>query len=150
MDSGDPFCRNNLDRSLSPYLLQHADQPVWWQEWSRELTDHALRADKPLLVSSGYSTCHWCHVMAAGAFSDQVTADFLNQHFVCVKIDREQRPDIDHYLMQFMQGQQGSGGWPLNVFLTPAGQPFFALTYAPAREEGGRISFLEVARQIMD
>lgn len=146
--TGNCFDRNNLDRSASPYLLQHAGNPVWWQEWGIEVLDHAVRQDKPLLVSSGYSTCHWCHVMAAGAFSDPVTADFLNRHFVCIKIDREQRPDIDQFLMHFCQEQNGSGGWPLNVFLTPGVRPFFALTYAPAHEEGGRISFLEVATQI--
>lgn len=149
MESRDSFSRNTLDVATSPYLLQHAGHPVWWQEWSREVLDHALVEDKPLLVSSGYSTCHWCHVMAAGAFSDPATAGFLNQHFVCIKIDREQRPDIDQVLMQFMQEQNGHGGWPLNVFLTPGGDPFFALTYAPVREEGGRISFLEVAQQII-
>ncbi len=146
--TGIRFDRNNLDRSASPYLLQHAGNPVWWQEWSRGVLDHAVSHDKPLLVSSGYSTCHWCHVMAAGAFSDPVTAGFLNRNFVCIKIDREQRPDIDQFLMHFCQEQNGSGGWPLNVFLTPDLRPFFALTYAPAHEEGGRISFLEVATQI--
>jgi len=146
--TGIRFDRNNLDRSASPYLLQHAGNPVWWQEWNRGVLDHAVSQDKLLLVSSGYSTCHWCHVMAAGAFSDPETADFLNRNFVCIKIDREERPDIDQFLMHFCQEQNGTCGWPLNVFLTPGVRPFFALTYAPAHHEDGRMSFLDVAAQI--
>lgn len=142
--------RNNLDKSLSPYLLQHQANPVWWQEWDAEVLKYASQEKKPLFVSVGYSTCHWCHVMAAGAFSDENTADFLNSHFVCIKIDREQRPDIDHFLMQFIQAQDGSGGWPLNVFLTPDLRPIYALTYAPVYAAAGQHSMLSIARLIYD
>lgn len=144
------YNRNNLDKSASPYLQQHADNPVWWQEWNPDVLSHAARENKPLLVSSGYSTCHWCHVMAAGAFSDPATAGYLNDHYICIKIDREQRPDIDQYLMEYIQSENGNGGWPLNVFMTPDLRPFFALTYAPARTERGRISFLEIIGQLYE
>jgi len=123
--------RNNLDESLSPYLLQHVSNPVWWQEWNTEVIRRAVDEKKPLFVSVGYATCHWCHVMAAEAFSDKDTADYLNNNFICIKVDREQRPDIDQFLMQFIQSQSGNGGWPLNVFLTADLCPIYALTYAP-------------------
>ena len=142
------YTRNNLDLSSSPYLLQHSDNPVWWQEWSSDVAGMAKRENKPMLVSSGYSTCHWCHVMAAEAFSDEETAGYLNENFICIKIDREQRPDIDQYMMNFMQAQSGSGGWPLNVFLTPDGRPVLALTYAPVKSQGNRMSFLEIATRV--
>ena len=142
------YMRNNLDKSSSPYLLQHSDNPVWWQEWTREVTGLALKMNKPMLVSVGYSTCHWCHVMAAEAFSDRDTAEYLNSNYICIKIDREQRPDIDQYLMHFMQAQSGSGGWPLNVFLAPDARPVFAVTYAPVKSEGNRMSFLEIAIRV--
>ena len=103
------FQRNNLDLSSSPYLRQHAENPVWWQEWSVEILKTAVKQNKPLFVSVGYATCHWCHVMAAGAFSDKDTADYLNEHFICIKVDREIRPDIDQFLMQFIIAQNGSG-----------------------------------------
>lgn len=142
------YMRNNLDRSSSPYLLQHSDNPVWWQEWTREVTDLAVKENKPMLVSVGYSTCHWCHVMAAEAFSDMETARYLNENYICIKIDREQRPDIDQYMMHFMQAQSGSGGWPLNVFLTPDGRPVLAVTYAPVKTDENRISFLEISTRV--
>ena len=94
--------RNNLDKSSSPYLLQHTNNPVWWQEWRDEVINLAVKSNKPVLVSIGYSTCHWCHVMAAEAFSDDETAAYLNSNFICIKIDREQRPDIDQYMMHFI------------------------------------------------
>ena len=146
----DRYRRNNLDRSSSPYLLQHAGNPIWWQEWSRETLSHAATNKKPLFVSVGYATCHWCHVMAAEAFSDNETAAYLNENFVSVKIDREQRPDIDQYMMHFIQSQSGSGGWPLNVFLTPDLRPVMALTYAPARPAGNRMSFIEIVKRVHD
>ncbi len=142
--------RNNLDRSSSPYLRQHAGNPIWWQEWKRETLDHAVTENKPLLVSVGYATCHWCHVMAAEAFSDPETASYLNANFISIKVDREQRPDIDQYMMQFIQTQTGSGGWPLNVFLTADLRPVHALTYAPAQGAGGRTSFLGIAQAVID
>ena len=144
----DNFSYNTLGNSSSPYLLQHAVNPVWWQEWNLQTTGYALSENKPILVSIGYSTCHWCHVMAAEAFSDIKTADYLNNHFVCIKVDREQRPDIDQFMMSFIFGQSGSGGWPLNVFLTPDLKPFFALTYAPVVSDGRSISFLDLAERI--
>jgi len=140
--------RNNLDRSSSPYLRQHAGNPIWWQEWNSETLDHAAAEGKPLFVSVGYATCHWCHVMAAGAFSDNETADYLNNNFVSIKIDREQRPDIDQYMMHFIQSQTGSGGWPLNVFLTADIKPVHALTYAPATTSGNSYSFLYIAQAV--
>ncbi len=144
------YRRNNLDKSSSPYLLQHTGNPVWWQEWSGDIVKYAFGAGKPLFVSVGYSTCHWCHVMASEAFSDQETADFLNGHFISIKVDREQRPDIDQYLMDFINRQTGSGGWPLNVFLTPSLRPVYALTYAPAKETSSMFSFLEIAKKVLD
>jgi len=134
--------RNNLDKSLSPYLLQHTSNPVWWQEWSAEIIQHAVDAKKPLFVSVGYATCHWCHVMAAEAFSDIDIADFLNSHFICIKVDREQRPDIDQFMMQYLTALSGNGGWPLNVFLTADLRPIYALTYAPVH------SFLNIAKKV--
>ncbi len=140
--------RNNLDSSSSPYLLQHVSNPVWWQEWSRDLISHALSVNKPVLVSVGYATCHWCHVMASEAFSDTATAAYLNDHFICIKVDREQRPDIDQFMMDFINSRNGRGGWPLNVFLTPTLKPVFALTYAPAVTGSSMYSFLSVASQV--
>ena len=140
--------RNNLDKSSSPYLLQHTNNPVWWQEWRDEVINLAVKSNKPVLVSIGYSTCHWCHVMAAEAFSDDETAAYLNSNFICIKIDREQRPDIDQYMMHYINSQSGSGGWPLNVFLTPDLKPFFALTYAPGMTDGRRLSFLDIAEKV--
>lgn len=142
--------RNNLDKSLSPYLLQHVSNPVWWQEWSAEVIQGAVDKKKPLFVSVGYATCHWCHVMAAEAFSDRETADFLNSHFICIKVDREQRPDIDQFLMQFIHAQSGSGGWPLNVFLTADLHPIYALTYAPVHASRVQHSFLSIAQKVYD
>lgn len=134
--------RNNLDQSASPYLRQHADNPVNWQEWSPGLVDEAIRLGRPLFVSVGYATCHWCHVMAARAFSDPETARLLNESYICVKIDRELRPDIDHFLMQYLVARAGQGGWPLNAFLTPALTPVYALTYAEP------ITLASIARQV--
>jgi uncharacterized protein len=147
-NSGD-FRRNNLDRSSSPYLLQHLSNPVWWQEWNETTVTFADSSGKPLLVSSGYSTCHWCHVMAAEAFSDPETAAFLNENFICIKVDREQRPDIDQYLMDFINSQGSNGGWPLNVFLNSALKPVYALTYAPRVRSGNGYSFVEIARMVL-
>jgi len=142
--------RNNLDISSSPYLRQHAKNPIWWQEWSSEVIEEAVRENKLLFVSVGYATCHWCHVMAADAFSDRVIADYLNQHFICIKVDRETRPDIDQFLMHFITAQNGSGGWPLNVFLTPDIHPIFALTYAPGHGSGSISPFLDITKKVYD
>ncbi len=140
--------RNNLDKSSSPYLYQHAKNPVWWQEWGSKIIKEAILWNKPLFVSVGYATCHWCHVMAADAFSDKLTADYLNQHFICIKVDRETRPDIDQFLMRFIIAQNGNGGWPLNVFLTPEIHPIFALTYAPGYSIGSTSSFLDIVKKV--
>ena len=140
--------RNNLDKSSSPYLLQHISNPVWWQEWSEDLIKHALSINKPLLVSVGYATCHWCHVMASEAFSDINTAAYLNENFICIKVDREQRPDIDQFMMDFINRQNGRGGWPLNVFLTPSQNPVYALTYAPAFSRDSMYSFISIAEKV--
>lgn len=144
------YNRNNLDNSLSPYLIQHAANPVWWQEWDSDIIKHAMEMNRPLFVSVGYSTCHWCHVMAREAFSDPVTADFLNKNFICIKVDREQRPDIDQYMMDFLTQQSGSGGWPLNVFLSPSMHPVYALTYAPAQDTPSMYSLLSIAEKVLD
>jgi uncharacterized protein len=143
------FSRNNLDTAVSPYLRQHQDNPVWWQQWSAEVLEFAARAGKPVLVSVGYSTCHWCHVMAAGAFSDQACAAALNAGFVCIKVDREERPDIDQLMMGFLVGTTGQGGWPLNVFMSPGLKPFYAMTYAGVRPQFGRPGFPEILQQVL-
>lgn len=143
------FEENALGVAASPYLLSHQDNPVWWQQWSAEVLDHARREDKPLLVSVGYSTCHWCHVMAREAFSDQRCADAINRDFVAVKVDREERPDIDQHLMNFLVTTTGQGGWPLNAFLTPELKPFFAMTYASVEPRFGMPAFVDILQQII-
>ena len=142
------FRRNNLDKSSSPYLLQHTANPVWWQEWSDDLIRYAVKTKKLLFVSVGYATCHWCHVMAAEAFSDPETANYLNNQFICIKVDREQRPDIDQFLMDFINNQNGRGGWPLNVFMTPELRPVYALTYAPVHSKDSMPSLLSVSEKV--
>jgi len=144
------FRRNNLDKSFSPYLLQHIANPVWWQEWSDDIIRYAADSKKLLFVSVGYATCHWCHVMAAEAFSDMETATFLNNNFVCIKVDREQRPDIDQFLMDFINNQNGRGGWPLNVFMTSDLRPVYALTYAPVKTRDSMFSLLIVCEKVLD
>ena len=142
--------KNTLDEALSPYLRHHADNPINWQEWSPEAIEFARKNNKPILVSVGYSTCHWCHVMAAGAFSDEAIADFLNENFVSIKVDREERPDIDMRMMDVCITMNGSGGWPLNVFLTPDLEPFFAMTYGPVEPGYGMPAFLSILQRIRD
>ncbi|MCK4516468.1 MAG: thioredoxin domain-containing protein [Spirochaetaceae bacterium] len=144
------FLRNNLISASNPYLRQHKDNPVWWQEWNPQTLEYAREHDKPLLVSVGYSTCHWCHVMAQEAFSDPECAELLNREFVSIKIDREQRPDIDQYLMSFLVATTGSGGWPLNAFLTPDGHPFFAMTYASTEARFQTPAFPDILRQVRE
>ena len=136
------YSHNNLAQAPSPYLRQHQDNLVWWQDWSEEILTEAVRLDVPLFVSSGYATCHWCHVMASQAFSDPAVATVLNESFVCIKIDRELRPDIDQFLMQYLVEMSGQGGWPLNAFLTPDLKPIFALTYATPEQ------FVRLAGQV--
>jgi uncharacterized protein len=142
------FRRNNLDTEISPYLRQHRENLVWWQPWSAEVLEYAAREGKPLLVSVGYSTCHWCHVMAAEAFSDPECAARLNADFVAVKVDREERPDIDQLMMNFLVATTGQGGWPLNVFMSADLRPFFAMTYAALEPRYGMPSFVEILSRI--
>ncbi|MDE0024348.1 MAG: thioredoxin domain-containing protein [Spirochaetaceae bacterium] len=135
---------NRLIDEGSPYLLQHAYNPVDWYPWGDEAFAAAADADKPVFVSIGYSTCHWCHVMEHESFEDAATAAVLNEHFINVKIDREERPDVDRIYMSVVQAVTGSGGWPMSVFLTPQRQPFYAGTYFPPRPVYGRPAFREV------
>jgi uncharacterized protein YyaL (SSP411 family) len=135
---------NRLAHETSPYLLQHADNPVDWWPWSDEAFEEARRSGKPVLLSVGYSSCHWCHVMAHESFEDQGTADYLNEHFVSVKVDREERPDVDAVYMEAVQAATGQGGWPMTVFLTPEGEPFYFGTYFPPAPRHGMPSFRQV------
>ncbi|MEV4420848.1 thioredoxin domain-containing protein [Patulibacter sp. NPDC049589] len=128
---------NALARETSPYLLQHAENPVAWLPWGPEALERAAAEDKPLLVSIGYSACHWCHVMAHESFEDPGVAAVMNESFVCVKVDREERPDVDAICMDAVQGMTGQGGWPLNVFLTPQQQPIHGGTYFPPESRNG-------------
>lgn len=132
---------NRLGGATSPYLLQHADNPVDWWEWGPEALAEARRRDVPLLISIGYAACHWCHVMAHESFEDEETAALMNAGFVCVKVDREERPDVDAVYMTATQAMTGHGGWPMTVFATPAGKPFYCGTYYPAESRGGMPSF---------
>lgn len=141
---------NPLITEKSPYLLQHAHNPVHWYPWGQEAFDKAKRENKPVLVSIGYATCHWCHVMAHESFEDQQVADILNEHFISIKVDREERPDIDSMYMSVCQMMTGQGGWPLNVFVTPDQKPFYAGTYFPKRSAYGRPGFIEALTQLLD
>ena len=143
-----PKHTNRLAREKSPYLLQHAHNPVDWFAWGDKAFAKARAENKPILLSIGYSTCHWCHVMERESFEDEQTGAFLNDHFVSIKVDREERPDVDKIYMTFVQSTSGSGGWPLNVFLTPDRKPFFGGTYFPPDNRYGRGSFLSVLQQI--
>ncbi|HMK18304.1 MAG TPA: thioredoxin domain-containing protein [Chitinophagaceae bacterium] len=135
---------NKLIDETSPYLLQHAHNPVNWFPWGDEALDKARKENKPILVSIGYSACHWCHVMERESFEDEETARLMNEHFINIKIDREERPDLDHIYMDAVQAMTGSGGWPLNVFLTPAMKPFYGGTYFPPKRAFNRPSWQEV------
>ncbi|MFC8664963.1 thioredoxin domain-containing protein [Streptomyces sp. NPDC057199] len=135
---------NRLAHETSPYLLQHADNPVDWWPWSAEAFEEARKSGKPVLLSVGYSSCHWCHVMAHESFEDQETADYLNAHFVSVKVDREERPDVDAVYMEAVQAATGQGGWPMTVFLTPDAEPFYFGTYFPPAPRQGSPSFRQV------
>ncbi len=135
---------NRLLNEKSPYLLQHAGNPVDWYPWGDEAFDRAQREDKPVFLSVGYSTCHWCHVMAHESFEDESVAALLNEAFVCVKVDREERPDIDGIYMKVCQMMTGSGGWPLTILMTPDRRPFFAATYIPKESRWGRQGLVEL------
>jgi len=139
---------NRLANETSPYLLQHKDNPVDWHPWGEEALALAQRENKPLLVSIGYSACHWCHVMERESFEDAETAALMNEHFVPVKVDREERPDVDAIYMDAVQAMTGHGGWPLNAFLTPDGVPFFAGTYWPPEPRHGMPAWRDVLRGV--
>ncbi len=135
---------NRLASATSPYLLQHAENPVDWWEWSPEAFAEAKRRNVPILLSVGYAACHWCHVMAHESFEDEATAAYLNEHFVSIKVDREERPDVDAVYMQATQAMTGRGGWPMTCVLDHDGNPFFAGTYFPDRPRHGQPSFVQV------
>ena len=139
---------NRLAQEKSPYLLQHAHNPVDWFAWNDAAFAKARTESKPIFLSIGYSTCHWCHVMERESFEDEKIGAFLNEHFVSIKLDREERPDVDKIYMTFVQSTTGGGGWPLNVFLTPELKPFFGGTYFPPDARHGRPSFLQLLEQI--
>jgi uncharacterized protein YyaL (SSP411 family) len=141
---------NVLAQETSPYLRAHAHNPVDWLPWGPEALARARERDKPLLVSIGYSSCHWCHVMERESFEDERTAELMNEEFVCVKVDREERPDIDALYMEAVQGMTGSGGWPLNVFLTPEQTPFYGGTYYPPEPRHGMPSWTQVLQGIAE
>jgi len=148
--SGQHKYTNKLISEKSPYLLQHAHNPVDWYPWGDEAFAKAKAEDKPIFLSIGYSTCHWCHVMERECFEDEEVAALLNQGFVSIKVDREERPDIDSVYMNVCQAMTGSGGWPLTVFLTPEGHPFFAGTYFPKHSRYGGVGFVELLKAIRE
>ena len=137
---------NRLAGETSPYLLQHKDNPVDWYPWGEEALARAREEDRPILLSIGYSACHWCHVMERESFEDEETARLMNERFVAIKLDREERPDLDAIYMEACQAMTGQGGWPLNVFLTPEQVPFYAGTYFPPEARMGMPSW----RQVLD
>ncbi|MEE8546015.1 MAG: thioredoxin domain-containing protein, partial [Alphaproteobacteria bacterium] len=139
---------NVLDRETSPYLLQHADNPVHWQPWGAAALERAARENKPILLSVGYAACHWCHVMAHESFEDPETAALMNAHFVSVKVDREERPDIDAIYQTALALLGQHGGWPLTMFLSPDGEPFWGGTYFPPDSRYGRPGFRDVLRRL--
>ncbi|MFP4579783.1 MAG: thioredoxin domain-containing protein [Candidatus Sumerlaeia bacterium] len=140
--------RNRLADASSPYLLQHADNPVDWYPWGDEAFEKARKEDKPIFLSIGYSSCHWCHVMAHESFEDEATAKILNEHFICIKVDREERPGVDEIYMSAVMMMTGSGGWPLSVFLTPELEPFYGGTYFPPESRYGMPGFRDLLTQI--
>ena len=141
---------NALAAETSPYLRQHQDNPVDWLPWGATALGRARDEDKPLLVSIGYSACHWCHVMERESFEDPEVARRMNEHFVCVKVDREERPDVDAIYMEAVQAMTGHGGWPLNVFCTPDQVPFFAGTYFPPTPRQGMPAWPQVLEAIAE
>ncbi|HSF03136.1 MAG TPA: thioredoxin domain-containing protein [Solirubrobacterales bacterium] len=141
---------NRLAEETSPYLLQHKDNPVEWYAWGPEALEHAEREDKPILLSIGYAACHWCHVMERESFEDAEAAAYMNEHFVCIKVDREERPDLDAIYMEAVQGMTGHGGWPMTVFLDPEGVPFYGGTYFPPEPRHGMPSFRMVMEAVVE
>ena len=142
---------NNLVNEKSLYLQQHANNPVNWYPWSEEAFKKAQAEDKPLLISIGYSSCHWCHVMEHESFEDEYISGLMNEHFVCIKVDREERPDVDQIYMEAVQMIAQHGGWPLNVFCLPDGKPFFGGTYFPPEDRGnGMVPWPQVLIRVID
>ena len=139
---------NRLQHAQSPYLQQHAENPVDWQEWDEAAFAQARAENKPIFLSIGYSTCHWCHVMAHESFEDEDIAALLNADFIAIKVDREERPDVDQVYMTYVQALTGHGGWPLSVWLTPDRKPFYGGTYFPPADRGGRAGFPSLLRAI--
>ena len=139
---------NRLIDETSPYLLQHAHNPVDWYPWGPEALERAKEEDRPILLSVGYSACHWCHVMERESFEDRQIAEAMNENFVCIKVDREERPDIDSIYMAAIQAMSGQGGWPMTVFLTPDGKPFYGGTYFPPEDRGGMPAFPRVVESV--
>ncbi len=141
---------NRLAKSASPYLLQHAHNPVDWYPWGKEAFEKARKEQKPIFLSVGYAACHWCHVMERESFTDEAIARILNDSFVCIKVDREERPDVDAVYMAALQAFLGGGGWPMNMMLTPDGKPFFGLTYMPPRDKDGDEGFESLLKRVRD
>jgi uncharacterized protein YyaL (SSP411 family) len=141
---------NRLASATSPYLRQHKDNPVAWWQWGPEALEEAKRSDRPIFLSIGYAACHWCHVMAHESFEDPEIAAYLNEHFVCVKVDREERPDVDAVYMDATVAMTGQGGWPMSCFLTPSAEPFFCGTYFPPQPRVGMASFRQVLEAVID
>ena len=139
---------NRLIREKSPYLLQHAHNPVDWYPWGEEAFAKAAQENKPIFLSIGYSTCHWCHVMERESFENEEIAQVLNEYFVSIKVDREERPDVDRIYMLFVQASTGSGGWPMSVWLTPERKPFFGGTYFPPDNRYGRPGFRAILENL--
>ena len=152
LSDGQPKYTNRLILEGSPYLLQHAHNPVDWFAWGDEAFEAAKKLDRPVLLSVGYSTCHWCHVMEEESFEDEEIAQFMNENYIPIKVDREERPDIDAIYMAAVQAIAGSGGWPMTVWLTPDRRPFYGGTYFPARngDRGATVGFLTLLKKIND
>ncbi|HEX3859228.1 MAG TPA: thioredoxin domain-containing protein, partial [Pseudolabrys sp.] len=146
--SAHPAHTNRLAGATSPYLLQHAHNPVDWWEWSPQALAEAKNTNRPILLSVGYAACHWCHVMAHESFENEATARVMNELFVNIKVDREERPDIDQIYMTALHLIGEQGGWPLTMFLTPAGEPVWGGTYFPNESKFGRPAFTDVLREV--
>ncbi|MEF8776059.1 MAG: thioredoxin domain-containing protein, partial [Haloarculaceae archaeon] len=144
-----PTSQNRLDQEESPYLSQHADNPVNWQPWDEDALATARQEDMPIFLSIGYAACHWCHVMEEESFQNDAIAEVLNEQFVPIKVDREERPDLDSVYMSICQAVTGRGGWPLSVFLTPEGKPFYVGTYFPAEARRGQPGFRQLLADIV-
>src|ERR1700723_2127571 len=148
--SGASHKTNRLAGETSPYLLQHATNPVDWYPWGSEALARSKAENRPIFLSIGYSACHWCHVMERESFENPTIASLMNEHFVNIKVDREERPDLDQIYMDAVQALTGSGGWPLNVFLTPEGKPFYAGTYFPPVDRYGMPGFPKVLQAVWE